>query len=338
MPLQYSSIVSEHEAVRSAVGLFDVSHLGKVRISGTGARAFVQTCFTGDLDRIGSGQAQYTLCCASDGGVVDDIIVYLAGDDEVFCIPNAANAAEVVRLLSAVAPSGITVTDEHDRHAVLALQGPASDAVLTALGADTSLEYLSFADALIAGQAVTLCRTGYTGERGVEIVCSSEGATAVWDALIEAGTPSGIMPCGLGARDTLRTEMGYPLHGQDLSADITPVQAGLTWAVGWDKPTFWGADALRAERAAGPRQRLRAVRAPGRAIPRAGMAVVGSDDQPLGVVTSGTFSPTLKVGIGLALLSPQISLDDTVGIVIRNRVESFTVARPPLVRPRVRQA
>ncbi|WP_232548533.1 glycine cleavage system aminomethyltransferase GcvT [Propioniciclava soli] len=336
MPLQYAGVVAEHHAVRQAVGVFDVSHLGKARISGPGARAFVNACLTNDLDRIGPGQAQYTLCCAPDGGVVDDLIVYLRADDDVFCIPNAANTAEVVRLLAEAAPEGLTVENQHAEFAVIAVQGPLSDDVLTALGVDAEFDYMQFRTGRIADAELTVCRTGYTGERGYELVCRSEDAGAVWDAVMAAGADLGITPCGLGARDTLRTEMGYALHGHELSPEITPVMAGLVWAVGWDKPTFWGADALRAERAAGPSRRLRALQAPGRAIPRPGMDVVDADGAVIGTVTSGTFSPTLTVGIGLALLDPPFKPGSEVGVAVRNRIEPFSVEKAPLVTPQVR--
>ena len=338
MPLQYSSVVAEHTAVRTAVGLFDVSHLGKARVAGPGARDFVNACLTNDLDRIGPGQAQYTLCCNDAGGVVDDLIAYLVGDDEVFLIPNAANTASVVALLKAQAPEGVTVVDEHREYAVLAVQGPHADEVLESLGASADFDYMQFRSGAIGGHPVTICRTGYTGERGYELVCRVEDALAVWDAVVAAGEPLGLLPCGLGARDTLRTEMGYALHGHELSPEITPVMAGLVWAVGWDKPTFWGADALRAERAAGPSRRSRAIRAEGRAIPRPGMACVDADGTEVGTVTSGTFSPTLRVGIGLALLDPGYKPGSTVGVRVRNRVEQFSVQKPPLVQPQVRQA
>ncbi|MFP5415344.1 MAG: glycine cleavage system aminomethyltransferase GcvT [Actinomycetes bacterium] len=338
MPLQYSSIVAEHNAVRAAVGLFDVSHLGKARVTGPGAREFVNACFTNDLGRIGPGQAQYTLCCDDGGGVVDDLIAYLVNDEDVFLIPNAANTAEVVRLLAAQAPEGITVANEHDDYAVLAVQGPNADEVLEALGVAADFDYMQFRSGTLQGRPLTVCRTGYTGERGYELVCGVADAPAVWDAVVAAGEPLGLLPCGLGARDTLRTEMGYALHGHELSATITPVMAGLNWAVGWDKPAFWGADALRAERAAGPARRSRAIKSAGRAIPRPGMECVDADGAVVGTVTSGTFSPTLKVGIGLALLDPAYTPGTQVGVRIRQRVEPFSVEKPPLVQPQVRQA
>lgn len=335
MPLEYTGAVKEHTAVRSAVGVFDVSHLGKAVVSGPGAAEFVNACLTNDLTRIAPGQAQYTLCCAADGGVVDDLIAYLRADDDVFLIPNAANTAEVVRLLADAAPDGVTVQNLHRDYAVLAVQGPASDDVLAAMGYPVGHDYMSFVEVDHEGVPVIVCRTGYTGERGYELVLPNEAATSVWDALMAAGEPHGIVPAGLGARDTLRTEMGYPLHGQDLSRDITPVQARLGWAVGWKKDAFWGADALRAEREAGPARTLRGLVAAGRGIPRPAMTV-SVDDRAVGVVTSGTFSPTRRQGVALALLEPGLADGDEVSIDVRGRAEPFVVTKPPFVTPGVR--
>lgn len=337
MPLQYSGVVAEHKAVRSAVGVFDVSHLGKMRVVGPGAAEFVNGCLTNDLGRIGAGQAQYTMLCTPDGGVVDDMIAYLFGPDEVFVIPNAANTATVVDIIAAAAPSGITVTNEHRDHAVIAVQGTASDEVLSALGLPVGQDYMAYATAVFDGTPLTVCRTGYTGERGYELVVPSAASGAVWDAVLAAGEPFGILPCGLGARDTLRTEMGYPLHGHELSTSISPVMASVGWAVGWNKPSFIGAEALRAQREAKSGPLLRGLKAVGRAIPRPGMEVFAGSDQ-VGSVTSGTFSPTLGAGIALALVDRRVGLGDQVAVEIRGREEPFEVVKPPFVTPGVREA
>jgi aminomethyltransferase len=339
MPVEYAGggVLKEHAAVRGGVGLFDVSHLGKATVRGPGAAEFVNACLTNDLHRVQPGKAQYTLCCAEDGGVVDDLIAYLYGDDHVFLIPNAANTAEVVRRLRAAAPAGVEVTDEHEAYAVLAVQGPDSARVLGDLGMPTGHEYMSFASVEVSGQGVVVCRTGYTGEHGYELVVPSGGAGAVWDALCAAGAPYGLRPAGLGARDTLRTEMGYPLHGQDLSPTITPVQARLGWAVGWGKPAFWGRDALLAERAGGPARTLRGLESCDRGIPRAHMSVLRGDET-VGEITSGTFSPTKRVGIALALIDTAAKLDDgdEVEVDVRGRRSTMRIVKPPFVAPSVR--
>jgi aminomethyltransferase len=336
MPIEYpgGGVVKEHTAVREAVGVFDVSHLGKAEVRGPGAAAFVNATLSNDLGRIGPGKAQYTLCCDdASGGVVDDLIAYYAADDDMFLIPNAANTAEVVRRLQAVAPAGIEVRDLHESFGVLAVQGPRSDEVLETMGLPTggALDYMAFARTTWEGKPLTVCRTGYTGERGYELVPRWEDAPALWDAILAAGEPVGIRPCGLGARDTLRTEMGYPLHGQDLSLSITPVQARCGWAVGWKKPQFWGRDALLAEKEAGARRLLWGLLGLERAIPRPHMAVSASSGDSVGEVTSGTFSPTKKVGIALALLDRSVSEGDEVVVDVRGRPARFRVVKPPFV-------
>jgi aminomethyltransferase len=343
MPIEYAGggVLAEHTAVRTAVGLFDVSHLGTGTVRGPGAAALVDASLTNDLGRIGAGQAQYTLCCAPDGeewagGVVDDLIVYLHADDDVLLVPNAANAAEVLGRLAAAAPDGVTVTDRHEEVAVLAVQGPRSPQVLEAAGLAADLPYMSFAGG--EGGEVTVCRTGYTGEHGYELLVAADRAGGLWDRLLEAGQAEGIRPCGLGARDTLRTEMGYPLHGHELSLQITPNQARAGWAVGWRKPAFWGRTALLAEKEAGARRLLWGLRASGRGIPRPGMAVLGHDGGRIGEVTSGTFSPTLRTGIALALLDTAAGVAEgaTVAVDVRGRLQEAEVVRPPFVPSHVR--
>ena len=300
MPIEYGAsgggVIAEHTAVRTTVGIFDVSHLGKATVAGPGARDFVNSCLTADLAKIGPGQAQYTLCCAEDGGVIDDVFSYLIGDEEVFLMPNAANADEVIGLLAAAAPDQVTVANQHRDFGVLAVQGPESAQVLQALHLPTELDYVSFVDANFDGRPVWVCRTGYTGEHGYELIPAWDDAGALWDALVETARSLGGMPAGLGARDTLRTEMGYPLHGQDLTRQISPVQAGSSWAVGWKKPAFWGREALLAEKAAGPARRLRGLLVTDRGVPRGHMNVLDAGGKVIGQTTSGTFSPTPEAG------------------------------------------
>ena len=300
MPLEYpTGVVKEHTAVRESVGIFDVSHLGKAMVSGPGAADFVNATLSNDLAKIHPGKAQYTLCLDESGGIVDDLIAYWHDDEHVLLIPNAANTAEVVRRLQAQAPEGVKVVDHHDDYAVLAVQGTRSDEVLAegrACRPATTTCRSSRPSCGDTGVGVVVCRTGYTGERGYELVVVNDAAGQLWDELMAAGEEWGIAACGLGARDTLRTEMGYPLHGQDISLDTNPVEAGLSWAVGWKKEPFWGRDAVLKVKEEGPKRRLRGLVAVGRGIPRPGMGVTLTQDVPLADITSGTFSPDAQEG------------------------------------------
>ena len=337
MPVSYAGTVGEHIATRNAVGLFDVSHLGKALVRGPGAAEYVNSAFTNDLRRIEPGKAQYTLCCNESGGVVDDLIAYYVSDDEVFLVPNAANTAAVVQALTERAPTGLTITDEHRSYAVVAVQGPKATEVLDALGLPTSMDYMGFADTTFAGAPVRVCRTGYTGEQGYELLPEWGRAAVVFDALVEAVTAAGGQLAGLGARDTLRTEMGYPLHGHELSLHISPLQARCGWAVGWDKDQFWGREALLAEKEAGPRRLIRGLRALGRGVLRADMTVL-EGDRPIGITTSGTFSPTLKVGIALALVDADagVSAGQRLTVDVRGRGLECEVVAPPFVTAKTR--
>ena len=337
MPLEYSGVVKEHTTVREAVGIFDVSHLGKAVVRGPRAAEHVNACLSNDLRKIAPGKAQYTLCCDdATGGIVDDLIAYLHSDEQVFLIPNAANTAEVVRRLAAEAPAGVSVEDQHQEFAILAVQGPRAEEVVSGAGLPVGHDYMSFTESSFGDATVVVCRTGYTGERGYELVAPNAVAGDLWDALMAAGESAGIAACGLGARDTLRTEMGYPLHGQDIRMDVTPNQARLGWAVGWKKESFWGRSALLAEKESGAKRVLRGLVATGRAIPRPGMRVLLVADVPVGEVTSGTFSPTLRQGVGLALIASQVTEGAEVSVDVRGRREIFTVTKPPFVEPSVR--
>ena len=339
MPLEFAGggVVAEHTAVREHVGVFDVSHLGKIDIAGDGAADFVNSCLSADITRIEPGKAQYTMACDSEGGVIDDMIAYLYGPDRVFLVPNAANSAEIATRLAAEAPDGVTVTDRHREYAVFAVQGPESAAVLRAMSVPAGHDYMSFVEAEIAGESIVVCRTGYTGEHGYELVVPVSAAVPVWDAILSAGADAQIRAAGLGARDTLRTEMGYALHGHELSRDISPVQARAGWAIGWKKPRFWGREALLAEREAGPKRRLWGLEATGRGIPRADMTVYSGDD-PVGVTTSGTFSPTRKLGIALALLDTgkDLDVDTPLEVDVRGRRLPVKVVKPPFVESSVK--
>jgi aminomethyltransferase len=338
MPIEYpgAGVLAEHVAVRERVGLFDVSHLGKASVVGSGALNFLNTQTTNDINRITDGQAQYTMLCTPEGGVVDDLIVYRNSVDDLFLIPNASNTTEVVAVIKDAAPEGIEVTNLHNDFAVLALQGPKAFAVIESLGVVPTMDYMAFEHVSIASCDVILCRTGYTGEHGYELVPRWADAATVWDALVAAMEPFDGVVCGLGARDTLRTEMGYPLHGHELSLEISPVQAGSTWAVGWKKETFRGADALRKERESGPHRILRGLQSNDRGIPRAGMEVKNSDGRVVGIITSGTFSPSLKKGIALALVEPDYVIGDSLVVDVRGRESISTVVALPMVESHVR--
>jgi aminomethyltransferase len=337
MPVSYAGTVAEHTATRNAVGLFDVSHLGKALVKGPGAAQFVNSALTNDLNRIQPGKAQYTLCCNDSGGVIDDLIAYYVADDEMFLVPNAANTAAVVAALKDAAPPELTITDEHRSYAVLAVQGPRSTEVLTGLGLPTDMDYMGYADAELSGVPVRVCRSGYTGEHGYELLPPWDSAGVVFDALHAAVTAADGQLAGLGARDTLRTEMGYPLHGHELSADISPLQARCGWAIGWKKDAFFGRDALLAEKEAGPPRLLRGLRAVGRGVLRPDLNVLDGD-KVVGVTTSGTFSPTLKIGIALALIDVDAGVEDGqhVSVDVRGRGLECEVVKPPFVEAKTR--
>jgi len=303
MPIEYRGVLSEHRAVRERVGLFDLSHLGKVDVVGASAFGALQGLFTNDLRKVEVGRAQYHHLLNDRGGVEEDLFVYRLGDERWFLVPNAANKDKVV---SAVRAAGAEAVD-HDDWCFLGVQGPRTE--------------------------VVLARTGYTGERGYELFADGAIAAELWDALTTAGQPFDIEPCGLGARDVLRLEMGYPLYGQDLGPDRTTLEAGLGWAVSFDKGPFVGREALERQRDAGLPSLLRGL-ATGdrRQIPRAHHPVIAGD-RTAGEVTSGTYSPLLGHGIAMAYLSPADAFEPGTGVEIdiRGRRAPATVVRTPFV-------
>lgn len=327
MPLEYpSGTVTEHRAVRSGCGIFDVSHMGNLRIEGAAAVATLNTLLTNDLGRIAPGGMQYTLLCNSQGGVVDDMMVTLVSPEVVTIVPNAANTSQVMGVLADAL--GDAVTDESDEQGIIAVQGPASASVMATLGLPADIDYMTATAAQFEQAPVLVSRSGYTGEHGYEVVIPAEATPALWEALVEIPT---VTPAGLGARDTLRTEMGYPLHGHELTDEIGPIEAGLTWAVGWDKGDFLGREALLRRRDDPTGRRLRGIRFEDRGVPRPGMPVLGPNSEVVGETTSGTFSPTLRRGIALALLDQNTGVGEPVTVDVRGREVRATVQRPPFV-------
>ena len=350
MPIEYGSylnqagekggVLAEHTAVRESVGLFDVSHLGKIEVVGKGALDFLNTVLTNDLSKISDGQAQYNMICNDAGGVIDDLIVYRRSADDCLLIPNASNCQSVFESLVKNNDDQISISNAHKKYAVIALQGPNTNQVLDLLGIKLDLDYMSFTEIKIPNHPelgeVTVCRTGYTGEFGFEFLPGWQSAQAFWDLMEGAVLKSGGRVCGLGSRDTLRTEMGYPLHGHELSLEISPLQANSGWAVALSKERFLGSDSLKAEKLNGVKRVLRGLLVQDKGIPRAEMIVRQNPNVDCGVITSGTFSPTLKQGIALALLSPNVEIGSLVEIDIRGRVSTAKVVKPPFVASHVR--
>lgn len=336
MPLEYAGggVLAEHAAVRESVGVFDVSHMGTFTLKGPDARSALNQVLTNDLTRVGPGSAQYSMLCSSTGGVVDDLIVYVRSADDVFVVPNAANTSMVIATVQTiVASSEVSVRDVSARTAIIAVQGPQSPAVLSELGLPADLDYMTFTDIATDSGSGVVARTGYTGEHGYELVIPVQAAVLLWPRIVELCRERGGLPCGLGARDTLRTEMGYPLHGHELGLEISPLEAGISWAVGWEKPSFVGRATLVHERERGPARQLRGLLCVEKGVPRGGMTVRRPDEETeiLGVVTSGTFSPTLKQGVALALLDPAAHIGDEVIIDIRGRPCRAQIVKPPFV-------
>jgi aminomethyltransferase len=334
MPIEYDGTLSEHRAVREAVGLFDLSHLGKVAVEGVDALEVLQRTLTNDVAKADVGGAQYNMVLNDRGGIVDDLIVYRIADQRYLVVPNAANTGEVhAALLQQAGDRPVSVV-LHDDLALIAPQGPrAADLVGQVFPEAASLGYMQGAEYQYPGApAVVVSRSGYTGERGFELFVPVELAGKLWRDLLRLGEPLGIKACGLGARDTLRLEMGYPLHGNDISPERTPLEAGLSWAVSFDKGEFPGREALLRQKEAGIPSRLWGLRMQDRLIPRPHYAVYAGDDQ-VGETTSGTFSPTLKAGIAMAYLAPRerFKAGDQVQIDVRGRRGAADVVKPPFV-------
>ncbi len=329
MPLNYSEgTIAEHQVCRSGAVVFDVSHLGTVRVTGEGAFDALQWAFTNDLNRITSGKAQYThLLDADDASVLDDIIVWWVDDDRFDVMPNASNTDRVVNALSE-GPLVPEIVDVTATRAVMAVQGPHARERLAAVSAEAAaIGRFAVGRVDIDGAAVVVAGTGYTGEDGVEMAVPIDAAAAVWQRVLDAG----ITPAGLGARDTLRLEAGLPLHGHELGPGITPLQAGLGWVVRFDKGDFRGSAALAAERERGPHRLLRGLLVEGRRPPREGQRVL-RDGVEIGAVSSGNFSPVRGQGVALAFLDPAIDDGAAVAIDVRGTETPAVVTKPPFHR------
>ena len=341
MPLRYRSETAEHQAVRNAAGLFDLSHMGEIAVTGPGAPAALDYALVGRLSAVAPGRAKYTMICAPDGGVLDDLIVYRLADAEYLVVANAANTATVTAALrDRAAGHEAEVRDQTDDYALIAIQGPHAARILGPL-TDISLDgvkYYSGHRCTVAGQPVLLARTGYTGEDGFELFTAPDAAEALWAALAGAGAGDGLVPAGLAARDTLRLEAGMPLYGNELSAELTPFDAGLGRVVVFDKPGDFVGRAALAERAqAPPRRVLAGLIAESRRVPRHGYPVTW-DGVSRGTVTSGAPSPTLAVPIAMAYLDPETAgraRDDTEGrlaVDVRGTPEPARITDLPFYR------
>ena len=337
MPVQYSGVINEHLAVRSAAGLFDVSHMGEIEVRGSGALEYIQYLTINDASTLVDGQVQYSAMCYENGGVVDDLTLYrFAADRYLFCV-NASNIEKDFDWMEKVLAEGdfkdVELVNLSDDFAQLALQGPQADAILERLTESDlkSLVFYHFIEGQVAGVDTIISRTGYTGERGFELYFAPQHAEAVWTALMEAGEPEGLLPIGLGARDTLRLEKKYALYGHELSSQILPLEAGLGWITKLDKPAFVGREPLVKMKAAGIPRRLVALRMVGPGVPREQYPVFVGDEE-VGRVTSGTMSPSLRVGIALALVATgahQVGTEVNIGI--RTRRVAAEVVKPPFV-------
>ena len=324
MPISYEGTIAEHTAVRERAGIFDVSHLGKLMVRGSGAARTLDLALSNRISDLAPGRARYSLILNDDAGIVDDLIVYALGDGELLVVPNASNTEEVEQRIRDAASADTEI--EHLDWSTIAVQGPRSREVLAKVLPDVpDLGYMRVAR---SGPSVSVARSGYTGEHGYEVFAPAAVSTALWDALVAAVREAGGEPAGLAARDTLRLEMGYPLHGNDIDQSTTPREAGLDWAVAASKDAFVGKDAYESKP---PRKQLIGIRMVDKIIPRRGASVLlGS--RRIGEATSGTFSPTLRIGIALAYVEPgSVQVGEPVELEVRGKRGSGRVTRPPFV-------
>ncbi|MCF3649477.1 glycine cleavage system aminomethyltransferase GcvT [Synoicihabitans lomoniglobus] len=334
MPVQYKSIIEEHKAVRTTAGLFDVSHMGEVDVSGPGALAFLNRLVTNDVSKLYPGRVLYSPMCQPDGGAVDDLLVYHRGEEDYLVVINASNIAKDLAWMRQQAEGfDVTITDRSDDYALIAVQGPRAETILQSLtGAKLGiLRYYHFLEGTVAGVQCVISRTGYTGEDGFELYHAAADAPALAEALMTAGEPHGLQLAGLGARDSLRLEAGYPLYGHELEHDLSPIAAGLGWTVKFKKEGgFTGDEALAAEKSDPSRRRVVFFRTGDRRIVRAGADVLNAAGEVIGRVLSGTLSPLLGEAIGSALV-PATAADQELSVDIRGTKFTLHLVKPPFV-------
>lgn len=336
LPVQFSSILKEHEAVRTHAGLFDVSHMGEFTVKGEGALAFLQQLLTNDIAKLEDGQALYALMCYTDGGVVDDLLVYKLAEHDYMLVVNASNIDKDFEWLQKHVEDGVELVNVSDEMSLIALQGPLAERIISKV-CDAPVgelgSYRFMQDVHIGESVALVSRTGYTGEDGFEIYTDNESVLKVWEQLLEAGAEDGLIAAGLGARDTLRFEARLPLYGQELSPTITPIEAGLGFFVKLDKGDFMGREVLEEQKLNGAPRKLVGIEMIDRGIPRSHYPVYDKDDRHIGEVTTGTQSPTLKTNIGLALVEAAFSpLGTEVYVEIRGKRLKAVVIKAPFYK------
>lgn len=339
MPVYYRGIVEEHKKVRQKVGLFDLCHMGEAKIFGSRALEFLQKITTNDVSALAVGQAQYTLLCYPDGGIVDDILVCKI-EDGYLLVLNASNTAKDMEWIRSHAEDGVEIKDMSPQTALLAIQGPDSAALLSQLTAVDldKVYYYQFTFGRVADVDCLISRTGYTGEDGFELFFEHTHAETLWEALLNAGSAYDIEPIGLGACDTLRLEMGYSLYGNELDSTTNPLEVGLGWIVSKTKGDFVGKDAIEQVRKDGISRRLTGFKLLERGVPRTGFQIE-KDNEVVGVVTSGSLSPTLGIGIGMCFVPPELAkAGNQFHVIIRGKKVPAESVRPPFVETRVRKA
>lgn len=334
MPVQYEGILKEHQTVRSAAGLFDVSHMGEIEVSGSGARPFIQKIITNDLSRLHPGSALYTPMCHPQGGTVDDLLVYQLEVDRYLLVVNASNTEKDYLWLTSQVPEDVTILDVSGQTGQLALQGPLALQILQKLTPVnlSEITYFNFVQGQVQGVHCLISRTGYTGEDGFELYFAAEQAEILWQVILSAGLPEGLKPVGLGARDTLRFEACLALYGHELTDSISPVMAGLGWTVKFNKPEFAGRESLLKEKEAGPSHKLVGLEMIDRGIPRQGYSI-SQEGQEVGWITSGTFAPTIGKNLGLGYVAVQwAEVGTELDVLVRGKPLKARVVPKPFYK------